>query len=142
MLKSVTDNRMVEMKRAWQFRTIERFVVRDGNFVFTIASYTMILLIFVNQILIFSVALGVIASIVFFLINALFMGHALFRNENSLVRFMLGSLFQLVLLGFVGWAVMIAYNLDLVRSTIALCVLAGLASALNRIKRKSRGEMK
>ena len=142
MLKSVTDNRMVEMKRAWQFRTIERFVVRDGNFVFTIASYTMILLIFVNQILIFSVALGVIASIVFFLINALFMGHALFRNENSLVRFMLGSLFQLVLLGFVGWAVMIAYNLDLVRSTIALCVLAGLPSALNRIKRKSRGEMK
>lgn len=127
---------MVEMKKLLQFRTMEEFIVQDGNSVFTIVSYVMILLIFVNQILVFSTALGIIASIFFLLINALFIGHSFFRNENSFVRFMLGSLVELVILGLVGWMVMIVHNLDSVRSMIALCILAGFASALNRVKRK------
>ena len=125
------------MKRLPQWGTIEEFMVQDEKSVFTIVSYAMILLIFVNQILIFSIVLGVIASIIFFLINALFIGYTLFRNENSFFRFVLGSLVLLLLLGIIGWLVMIAYNLDIVRSTIALCILAGCSSLMNRLKKKS-----
>lgn len=124
------------MKRLPRWGTMEEFVVRDGNFVFTIVSYVMVSLIFVNQMLIFSAVLGAVTSVVFFFINALFVGWALFRGENAFFRFVLGSLVLLLLLGIVGWLVMIAYNLDVLRSAIALCILAGCSSLMNRLKKK------
>jgi hypothetical protein len=93
----------------------------------------MVLLIYVNQVVFFSVVLGFLASSVFFFINILFVGHALFQNESAFVRFVLGGLFELILLGLVGWVVLIVYNLDALRLSVALGLLAGFSSLLNRL---------
>lgn len=127
------------MKRL-QWTTAEEFIVTDEHFVFTMVLYVLVLLIFVNQIVFYSVVLGSAASLVFLFINALFVGHAFFRKESALVRFMLGGMILLVVLGFVGWIVLIAYNLDAVMSTIVLSILAGFCSLLNRLKQGLEGE--
>ena len=113
---------------------MEELIVHDEKFLFTAVSYFMVSIIFLNSTFILSTALGITASLLFFLVNTVFLGHTLFEKEIPFVRFMLGSLMLLLLLGIIGWAILIIYNLDIIRSAIALCVLAGLSSTMNRLK--------
>lgn len=107
-------------------------ITRDQKFLFTILSYITILVVFVNISLTNSPLIGLVASAIYFLINATYFGHALFEKENAFIAFMLGSLLLVVILGLVAWAVMISFNLDNIRSVIVLFVTASFASLLNR----------
>jgi len=119
------------MERDFNFLKLERLIVRDGKLLFTTFSYVMILLIFINLNFILSPAIGIPASIVYFLINGMFLGHSLFENQDIFLRFLLGSLLLVVFLGIAAWAVMIIYNLDVIRSIIVLCIVTTLCSVLN-----------
>jgi len=122
------------MEKAFRLKKVEELIVRDEKFLFTTISCLMILIISLNSIFSLSVALGIIASLIFFLINILFLGHTLFEKEIPFLRLILGSLMLLLFLGIIGWVILIIYNLDIIRVTIALCVLAGLSSTMNRLK--------
>jgi hypothetical protein len=66
------------------------------------------------------------------MINGMFLSHAFFEREEGLIRTMLGILLLVIMLGSVGWLVMLAYNLDISMSTLALLVTMTLCSLLNR----------
>ena len=120
------------MKTKSVFMNLQHLIIRDQKFLFTILSYIAILIIFVNLSLTNSPVLGTLASAIYFLINATYLGHTLFEKENAFTAFMLGTLLLIVILGLVAWAVMISYNLDNTRSVIVLFITASLASLLNR----------
>lgn len=116
---------------------IQKSVVRDEKFLYTILSYAMVLLIFTNLNVIHSPIVGSMASLLYFLINGIFLGSAFFRKEDLFFKWLLGSLLLIVFLGFFGWVVLIVYNLDIIRSMIVLCVVATSSSLLNRFKAKA-----
>lgn len=120
------------MKSRSVFLNLQRLIIQDQKFLFTIVSYIAILIIFVNLSLTNSPVLGILASAIYFLINATYLGRTLFEKENAFISFMLGTLLLIVILGLVAWAVMISYNLDNIRSMIVLLTTASLASLLNR----------
>jgi len=124
------------MKNKSQFVIMEELIVRDEKLLFTAVSFIMILMIFINLNLYFSPAIGTIASVIFFLINGIFLGHAFFEKEDLFLRFMLGNLLLLTCLALIAWAVMTIYNLDITRSTLALCIVTALASLLNKRKKR------
>jgi hypothetical protein len=97
----------------------------------------MVLLVFVNQVTVSSVVVGVFSSVVFVVLNVVFLANALFRDEVSFVRLMLGGVVFLLLLGVSGWVVLVVYDLDAVRSAIVLLAVGVVSSALNRVGRKS-----
>lgn len=105
-------------------------IARNGKFLLTILSFTMILMIFINLSAVHSLLLGVIASVTYFLTNGSLLGRVFFEKEPLHLKLMFGNLLFLVLLGFVSWLVMIAYNLDVVRSVIALCIATTLSSLM------------
>ena len=121
-----------------RFERYEKAVVKDSHLVFTLVSFFMILVVFLNQVFFGSVVVGAFASSLFFLINVVFLGHSFFEDEDFLVRFLLGGLVLFVFVGLVGWVVMVAYDLDVWLSCLVLVVVAGFSSFLNRRKRVIR----
>jgi len=111
---------------------LESLVVRDRAFLFTLASYVAVLAIYVNLIMLKSLVLGSIATILFFLINSIFLGNGIFKKEDALFRFVFGVLLFVMLLGSLNWVALITYNLDISKSTLALLAAATISSALNR----------
>lgn len=122
----------IKIKRVLRFNIVEKSVEQDKNFLYTIVSYSIILVIFVNLNSLQSPLIGLIASFIYFMINAAFLGNAFFEKENAFFRFMFGVLLLIMLLGFVGWLIMIIYNLDVIRFTLALVITTTLSSFLNR----------
>jgi len=107
----------------------------------TIVSYITILVIFVNMSFTNSPTIGIVASVIYFMINATFFGYATFKRETLFMKFILGNLLLVVILGLVAWAVMILYNLDNIRSAIVLFITASFASLLNRkVKSKNANQ--
>jgi len=101
-------------------------------------SFLLILIIYLNLSFVSSPIIGTATSLAFFMINGIFLGHAFFEEENVFLSFLLGSLLLIVFLGLVAWIVMILHNLDIVRSTIVLCIVTALSSFLNkRMKHKN-----
>jgi len=125
-----------------RFERLEEVIALDRRFASTTVSYLMVLAIFFNLKLIVSPIIGVGASIIFFLVNATFLGRAFFEDEPLFLKFMLGSLLLVVLLSLVGWLVMIAYNLDVLRSAIALGIVATSCSFLAKMQKKKKLGMK
>jgi hypothetical protein len=124
------------MKKTLRLENVEEFIVRDEKVLFTIVSFAMALIIFLNQVIIHSIIFGITSSLIFILLNAVFLGRVFFENETPLLRLVLGGLFLLLFLGIVGWIVMFLYNIDITGSTLTLCVTAALCSVMNRIKTK------
>jgi len=120
------------MKRILTFDMIEKSVVQDKNFLGTIVSYSVIFAIFLNLNSFQSPLIGLMAFVIYFVINAVFLGNAFFEKENTFFRLMFGVLLLIMLLGFVGWLVMIIYNLDVSRFTLVLVISTTLSSWLNR----------
>ena len=79
-----------------------------------------------------SPALGIVASILYFLINGIFLGNAFFKKKDTFFRLMFGILLLIMLLGFFGWLAVIIHNLDILRFTLVLVIVATLSSLLNR----------
>jgi len=111
---------------------LEKGITRDEKLLSTLASYVLILAIYVNLNAFKSPVLGLVASVLYFLINGIFLGHAFFEKEDAFFRLMFGVLLLVMLLGFVGWLAVIIYNLDVLRFTLVLFVVATLSTLLNR----------
>lgn len=120
------------MERNSRFLKLQELIVGDRKLVFTTVSYIMILIVFINLNFILSPVIGIPASIVYFLINGMFLGHVFFEKQDFFLRFMLGNLALIVLLALVAWVVMIIYNLDIIRSVLVLCTVTAICSFLNR----------
>ena len=116
----------------FQLNRLEKLIVHDQKLLFTLTSYVLILAIYMNLDVFSSPAIGIVASIMYFLINGIFLGHAFFEKEEAFFRFMFGLLLLIMLLGFVGWLALIIYNLDVTRVTLVLLVVATSSSLLNR----------
>ena len=116
---------------------VEKAIVRDKNLLFTIFSYATVFLIFINMSVVHSSVMGIVASSVYFLINAIFLGSTFFGKEDLFLRFTLGSLLLIVFLGLISRVVMMVYNLDAVRSTIVLCTVTALSSFMSKMAKYS-----
>ena len=126
------------MENRFSCKKLEKLIVRDKKFLFTIISYIAILTIFLNLSIIHYAAIGTIATIVYFLINGIFLGQTFFKKETAFFRPMFGLLLLIMLLGFVGWLAVIIYNLDVTRSTLVLFITSTVSSLLNRrVKNKN-----
>ena len=122
----------IKMKWALRFDIIERSLEQDKNFLYTIISYSSILAIFMNLNSFQSPLIGLIASFIYFAINGVFLGNALFKKENTFFRLMFGILLLIMLLGFIGWLTLIIYNLDVTKFTLVLLVASTFSSLFNR----------
>lgn len=111
---------------------LESLIVRDRALLFTLTSYVAVLAIYVNLIVLKSPVLGGIATILFFLINSIFLGNGIFKKEDAFLRLVFGILLFAMLLGSLNWIALITYNLDISKSTLALLATATISSALNR----------
>lgn len=115
-----------------QLSKVETLVAQDQKLIFTLASYVLILIIYINLNLLQSSILGLAASVLYFLINGIFLGRAFFEKEPAFFRLMFGVLLLVILLGFVGWLAVIIHNLDVTRFTLVLFIAATLSSLLNK----------
>lgn len=120
------------MQRNSHFLKLEKLIVRDHNFIFTIFSFLLILIIYLNLSFSSSPIIGTAASLTFFMINGTFLGHAFSEKQAPLFRLMFGTLLLIMLLGFVGWLAVIIYNLDIIRFTLVLFIVTTLSSLINR----------
>jgi len=115
-----------------QISKVEALVAQDQKFISTLTSYSLVLIIYANLNILQSSVLGVAASILYFLINGIFLGRAFFEKEDTFFRLMLGLLLFIMLLGFVGWFAVIIYNLNATMSSLVLFVVATICSLINR----------
>lgn len=120
------------METKFGFDKIEQRITRDEKLLFTMISYIVILIIFINLSQFQSPILGLLASAIYFLINGIFLGHIFFKKETAFFRSILGLLLLVMLLGFVGWLAVVIYNLDVIKFTLVLFVVATLSSLLNK----------
>jgi len=130
--------RGVKVMDLFQLDKLEKLMVHDHKLLFTLASYVLILAIYINLNAFQFSVLGIVGSLLYFLINGIFLGHAFFEKEDAFFRLMLGLLLLIMLLGFVGWLAVIIYNLDVIRFTFVLFVVATICSLTNRkVKHKN-----
>jgi len=129
----IKDWPRLRMQNKITFGKVEETVLHDKNFLFTMLSYIMVLLVFINVSVVHSPVIGIAASSLYFLINAIFLGNVFFEKEAPLSRFMLGSLLLIVFLGLIGLTVMMIYNLDAIRSAIVLCIVSTLSSLMYKM---------
>jgi hypothetical protein len=121
-----------------QFSKLETLITKDPKFLLTLASYGLVVAMYINLNVFQSSVLGIVTSVLYFLINGIFLGHAFFEKEAAFFRLMLGVLLFIVLLGFVGLLTVIIYNLDVIRFTLVLFITATVSSLLNRkVKNKN-----
>ncbi len=122
----------MRVKRSFQLHELEKSITLNPKFIYTLTSYVLILAIYVNLNTFKSPPVGIVAFFFYFLINAVFLGNSFFEKEEVFFRLMFGVLLLIMLLGFVGWIVMIIHNLDVARFTLVLFVAATFSSWLNR----------
>jgi len=126
------------MQSTYRFDRLEKTIAHDKRLLFTLCSFALTLGIYINLSFFQSPVIGVVASILYFIINGVFLGHAFFEKETAFFRLMFGTLLLVMLLGFVGWLAVIIYNLDVTRFTLVLLITATLSSLLNRrVKNKN-----
>jgi hypothetical protein len=114
------------------FYKLENLIVHDPKFLFTLTSYVLILAIYTNLHTFKSPSIGIAAFILYFLINETFLEHGFFKKEDVFFRLIFGVLLLIMLLGFVGWFIMIIYNLDAPKFSLVLFIVSTLSSLLNK----------
>lgn len=115
---------------------LEGLIAENPKLIFTMISYALILILYVNLNTFRSPLLGLLTSVLYFLVNGIFLGQAFFRKEQTFFRLALGMLLLTLILGFVGWLAVIIYNLDLLQFALVLFVSTTLSSLLNRKVKK------
>jgi len=81
-----------------------------------------------------SPAVGLVGSFGFFLVNSVFLGNIIFEKKEPFLKFAFGAFLLVALVGIVGWTVLTAYNLDAIRSTIVLVIIATITSIPNKMR--------
>lgn len=117
---------------------LEEIIVHDRRSFFTLVSFLMVLTIYVNLNSVNLSVIGAIASIFYLFINGAFLGHALFEEEEFLLKLLLGGLLLLSFLGFFSWAAVVLSNLSAVSVIIVLFVVTTLSSLVNKFVSKSK----
>ena len=120
------------MNSTFPLHKLEKFIVKDPKLLFTLTCYILTFAIYMNLNALRSSAAGTVAFIPYFLINGVFLAHAFFEKEDTFFRLTFGLLLLIMLLGFVGWLVLIIYNLDAPKFTLVLLIVATLSSLSNR----------
>jgi hypothetical protein len=120
-----------------RLNNIESAISSDPKYLFTLTSCLTVALVYVNLATLQSLPIGIVATAAYFLINATFLGSALFKEEESFFKLILGSLALIMLLTFIGWLALIIYNLDSIRTTLVL-VSATIFSSLSNKRMKQR----
>lgn len=120
------------MSGSFKLSNLEKLIAQDPKLLFTMASYFLVLAIYINSIFFQSAILGTAASVLYFLVNGIFLAHAFFENEDAFFRLLFGILLLVIFLGFFGWLSIIIYNLDVTRFSLVLLVVATLSSLLNK----------
>ena len=110
--------------------------------VLTAILYITVLIIALNLAITKSLVIGIIASVLYFLINGAFVGRAFFNKESPYLRLMLGILLITTVLGFVSWLAMIIYNLDVIPSVTTLIIAATFSTLLMFKKRENKQNLK
>jgi len=122
----------VQVSSSPQLSKIETLVAKDPKLLFTLGSDFLVLVMYMNLNTFQSPVLGLATSILYFLINGIFLGRAFFAKETAFFRLLLGMLLLFMLLGFVGWLTVIIYNLDLIRFALVLFITTTISSLLNK----------
>lgn len=112
---------------------LESHIALDRFLISTLISYIAVAAFFVNITILKSSALGLIATTIYFLVNGVFLGNAFFAKENGFLRLMLGILLLVMLLGLVGWVVIIVTSLNTLMLTLVLVIAATASSMLKRM---------
>ena len=120
------------MKRKLRLSKLENLIASDQKFSFTLLSYAIISIIFINLSVTCSPLVGGTTSLIYLLVNGTLLGRAYFEKEDPFLRLMLGNILLIAFLGLISWAVMIIYDLDTIRSVIVLCVVTALSSLSNK----------
>ena len=113
----------------------EKLITRDEKSLFTIVSYIAVIIIYINLSQLKSTVMGVMASAIYFVVNGVFLGRAFFREEKAFLRLLLGLFSLVIILGLVGWTILVVYNLDEVRTLLVLVLVTTSSSLLNRRKK-------
>lgn len=121
------------------FEQMERTISIDGKGVFTLISLASTIGIYVNSTRLSSLYVGVILSIIYFLINSIFTGNIFFRDERVNFRFIFGLFLLLMLIATGGAAIIISSALvpirfDATATTALLALLTAAISLLNHTK--------
>lgn len=119
------------MTGSLKLNEVKRSIADDPKFLSTLTSYSVILLIYINLNM-KSLAIGIAAFFLYFLINGIFLAHAFFEKEDAFFKLMFGILLLIMLLGLVGWLVMIISNLDAPKFVLVLFIVATISSLLNK----------
>lgn len=126
------------MKRPPRLENLKNLLSKERSLHHTIISYFAVLAISSNLSSLRSPLIGLAASTAYFVTNATLLGNAFFESENALSRPACGALPLLMLLGSVGWLIMIICNLDVLSFTLVLLATTTLSSFSARgRKRKS-----
>lgn len=121
---------------------IEELIAEDSKHVFTLLSILAVILVCVNLVTVHLLLVGLIAFAVYFVTIGTFLGRAFFLGEEAFIRFALGILLSIMLLGFVGWIFMIIYDLEIVPFALVLLVTTIVSSVLNQRMRRRYGASK
>jgi len=124
------------------FHKIEELIAEDSKHVFTLISYLTIILAYINLNTVHLFLVGLIAFTMYFVTIGTFLGRAFFSEEEAFFRFALGILLSIMLLGLVGWLVMIIYDLETAPFALVLLVTTTVSSVLNRRMRRRNGVFK
>jgi len=117
--------------------TLEGSIAVDEKFRFTLASYLLVLGILANQTLVQSFFLGLLFSLIYIIINGVFLGHTLLEDQESSVKLIFGSFLFVTLSGFVGWLIFRVYRLDTIGVTLDLLICTTIASSLNKVMKRA-----
>lgn len=112
-------------------RKLEKLVVSDRRLVFTLLSYVSVLAFSTNLITVKLWVIGLVAFTTYFSINGMFLSRVFFEKETLFFRLAFGVLLLIMLLGFVGWLVMIIYDLDVAEFSLVLLIVATFSSLIN-----------
>lgn len=123
---------MEQVDDSSQLSRLEELVVQNPKHLFTLVSLILVLVIYVNLNTLQSPILGLPASIVYFIINGVFLGHAFFKEEAASFQLLLGILLAIMLLGFLGWLAVALDKIDLASFTLVLLLATTFSSLLNR----------
>lgn len=119
---------------------LEKRIVQDSKFVFTLASYALIVITYINLNTVNSAGLGIVVFALYFSINGVFLASAFFQNEERFFRLILGVLVLIMLLGFVGWLTMVIYNLDVPEFSLTLFMVSTVSSLINKRMKDKNAE--
>ena len=122
------------MTSSFQFRKLEDLIARDPKLLFTLASYIAIVAIYLN-LNVKLLAIGIVFFALYFSINGTFLARAFFEREDVFFRLMFGVLLLIILLSFVGWLIMLIYNLDVPLFILTLFIVSTFSSLSNKRKK-------